>query len=81
MSPFSGRVFYSGLMGSSTTPSTARPVLRFRHVAIAALVVVMGGMAWLDAAAPAYIGFGLALVLAVIWSIWLDARSSGSSKL
>ena len=67
-------------MGSSTTTPKARPALRFRHLAVTALVAMMAGMAWLDAVAPAYVGFGLALLLALVWSIWIDANSGGSSK-
>jgi hypothetical protein len=35
-------------------------------------VLVAGGMTWVMAMAPAFVGFGLAAAAAVSWCVWLE---------
>ena len=79
--PSSGRVFYAGLMGSSTTIPMARLALRFRHLAVSAARGDAGrhGVARRPST-PCVCGFGLALLLALAWSVWLDADQAGARR-
>jgi hypothetical protein len=40
--------------------------------AVAGLLVLVTGLAWIMIAAPAFVVFGLAVAAAVAWCIWLE---------
>ena len=52
-----------------------------RRAAVSVVVGVGAGAAWLIAIAPAVVGFGAAVVAAVLWCVWLDRQTESQRTI
>jgi len=55
-------------------------VRRWRAATITVLFVLILGFAWVLAAAPPFVGFGLAVASAVAWCIWLEKHPEAQTE-
>jgi hypothetical protein len=53
---------------------------RGRAATIPGLFAIIAGYAWLLAAAPAFVAFGLAVTSAVAWCIWLEKHPEAQTE-